>query len=383
MKTTTAAPRKTTPARADKLNRLRDILLSPLYGAACGDALGTTLEFSTPNPRAWDSTDAYHHIDIVGAGPFRVTPGQITDDTMMACAAANAYTEHGRFDPKAVATNYVAWRKVTFDIGGTTSGACSTHESGLRSGREYNPLTAVRTSEGNAANGGLMRATPHAVFAFRSRRKVLRHAMWDAMLSHTSPLCCLSNAAYCVAIAKLLVLRERGMTTRAFLLTEASKAAKWAAKEGAQMLLDRAEYSVSAISDALSQVMTDLAYGEADDPCLYGEAGDRVCITGSSQGYVRVAFRMAWWEAFHAPSYKYGVIDCVNRGGDADTTGAIVGGLLGALFGIGGTRGIPSKWVSRVHDAKTRQGGLLDTTFHPVVFDAFVDSILANPNRQR
>lgn len=383
MKTSTATPRKTSPARTEKLNRLRDILLSPLFGAACGDALGTTLEFSHPTPRAWDSTDAYHHIEIIGAGPFRVAPGQITDDTMMACAAANAYTEHGMFNTKAVATNYVAWRKVTFDIGGTTSNACGAHERGLRGDREYHPLTAVRVDAGSAANGGLMRATPHAVFAFRNRRKVLRHAMWDAMLSHTAPLCCLSNAAYCVAISKLLTLRDRGVTTRAILLAEASKAAKWAAKEGAQMLLDRAEYPVGTISDALAKVMADLAYGEADDPCLYGEAGDSVCITGGSQGYVRVAFRLAWWEAFHAASYQQGVTDTANRGGDADTTGAIVGGLLGALFGIGGKRGIPTRWVTRVHDAKTRQGGLLDTTFHPVVFDAFVDSILANPNRQR
>ena len=50
-------------------------------------------------------------------------------------------------------------------------------------------------------------------------------------------------------------------------------------------------------------------------------------------GFVRVAFRLAFWELVHAPGFKAGLIDVVNRGGDSDTNGAIAGALLGARFG--------------------------------------------------
>ena len=45
-----------------------------LLGLAAGDALGTTLEFKSPG--TFDPID-----DMVGGGPFRLNPGQWTDDT--------------------------------------------------------------------------------------------------------------------------------------------------------------------------------------------------------------------------------------------------------------------------------------------------------------
>jgi len=48
-----------------------------LLGLAAGDALGTTLEFRSPG--------SFSHIeDMMGGGPFRLKPGQWTDDTSMA-----------------------------------------------------------------------------------------------------------------------------------------------------------------------------------------------------------------------------------------------------------------------------------------------------------
>jgi len=44
-----------------------------------------------------------------------------------------------------------------------------------------------------------------------------------------------------------------------------------------------------------------------------------------------------------APSFRDAVVTAVNLGGDADTVGAIVGGLAGAHFGC---RAIPASWLS-------------------------------------
>ena len=59
----------------DKIERYRGALL----GLACGDAIGTTLEFKSPG-----TFKPLTH--IVGGGPFRLKPGEWTDDTSMAPA---------------------------------------------------------------------------------------------------------------------------------------------------------------------------------------------------------------------------------------------------------------------------------------------------------
>jgi ADP-ribosyl-[dinitrogen reductase] hydrolase len=48
-----------------------------------------------------------------------------------------------------------------------------------------------------------------------------------------------------------------------------------------------------------------------------------------------------------ARSFKDAVIAAINMGGDADTVGAITGGLAGARFGL---EAIPSSWLARLRD---------------------------------
>ena len=63
-----------------------------LLGLACGDALGTTLEFKSPG--------TFKPVtDIVGGGPFRLKPGEWTDDTSMALCLAESLIECKGFDP--------------------------------------------------------------------------------------------------------------------------------------------------------------------------------------------------------------------------------------------------------------------------------------------
>ena len=60
-----------------------------LVGLAVGDAVGTTLEFKTPG--TFEPLD-----DMVGGGPYRLQPGQWTDDTSMAlCLAESLVTCEG------------------------------------------------------------------------------------------------------------------------------------------------------------------------------------------------------------------------------------------------------------------------------------------------
>ncbi len=53
-------------------------------------------------------------------------------------------------------------------------------------------------------------------------------------------------------------------------------------------------------------------------------------------------------------------MDVVNRGGDADTTGAIAGMIAGAYYGL---QGIPPEWIttldSRIRETCRNQAGFL------------------------
>jgi ADP-ribosyl-[dinitrogen reductase] hydrolase len=95
-----------------------------LLGLAVGDALGTTLEFCRPG--------SFTPItDMVGGGPFRLKPGQWTDDTSMALCLASSLTERGGFDARDQMERYVRWWREgywsstgrCFDIGNATSAA--------------------------------------------------------------------------------------------------------------------------------------------------------------------------------------------------------------------------------------------------------------------
>lgn len=55
----------------------QDRFRGALLGLACGDAVGTTVEFS---PRG----SFLPLQDMIGGGPFRLEAGQWTDDTSMA-----------------------------------------------------------------------------------------------------------------------------------------------------------------------------------------------------------------------------------------------------------------------------------------------------------
>jgi ADP-ribosyl-[dinitrogen reductase] hydrolase len=123
-----------------------------LLGPDVGDALGTTLEFRRPG--SFQPID-----DMVGGGPFRLQPGQWTDDTSMALCLAESLVERIGFDPCDQMERYLRWWRVgywsstgtCFDIGNTTRAALRRFE---RSGEPY----SGSADPGSAGNGLLVSA---------------------------------------------------------------------------------------------------------------------------------------------------------------------------------------------------------------------------------
>ena len=64
-------------------------------------------------------------------------------------------------------------------------------------------------------------------------------------------------------------------------------------------------------------------------------------------GYVKNSLAVTLQSVCSANNFHEAVCNAVNRGGDADTIGAIAGGLAGAIWGF---EGIPAEWKMAFSD---------------------------------
>ena len=304
-----------------------------LLGLAVGDALGTTYEFRVIEQRDYPVLATGPATDVVGAGPFELAPGQITDDTQLAICIARSFLERGGFDPADIAAKYVVWAEHAFDIGSQTLGAIDE----LRAGTVYSSagLAVWRNRDRRpAGNGSLMRTAPIAVAL--SGPAVVEAAIVESMITHADPRCALACAAFDAGIAAAIAddaVDGRGMI-------DAARAGLAAGATRLRALWDDPA-DREHLERAIVELGGDLDAGLAEQPGVY-RPGLHVHETA---GFVRVAFRLACWHAVHTPSWKDAVVDVASRGGDADTNGAIVGAFVGARDGA---RAIPAAWRERV-----------------------------------
>ena len=69
-----------------------------------------------------------------------------------------------------------------------------------------------------------------------------------------------------------------------------------------------------------------------------------------SSGYVVHTLEAALWAFFSTSSFQEGALRVVNLGDDADTVGAVYGGLSGAWYGI---EAIPNEWIDGLQSKST------------------------------
>jgi ADP-ribosylglycohydrolase len=330
-------------SRADN-DRARGAML----GLAVGDALGTTLEFTSPDVAPFPARLVGPHRTMTGGGPFGLEPGQVTDDTQMACCLAASLTARASFDPVDVVDRYRTWRRVAFDIGLQTAAALDhAGPNPIDGGRV---VWERRTGEKPAGNGSLMRTAPIGVY-FATHDEIRVDASWaDSSLTHYDPRCVFA----CVAFNGAIAAGVQGASTAA-MLTSAAR--------DLELALRRSDAPGSPTQNEIAAgaraIAEDLRLAHAPDPRLGGVAKGDVLDMLAQSGFVRVAFRLAFWELVHATSFEDALLDVVNRGGDADTNGAITGALLGARHG---EAKIPIEWRERVLEARG-----LRPEYHPTV----------------
>lgn len=274
-----------------------------LLGQVAGDALGAQVEFCS---RAQVFQRFPGGVREMGAGgPFQTLPGQPTDDSEMALMLARTVLARGGFSLEEAQQAYREWlASGPFDVGTTT-------RLGLEGGD---------TSE-SQANGSLMRISPLAVHLWRNDPEAAGSiAVQDACITHGSAVCIEATAIYASAIA--LAVRE-GLPPRALY----DRVAAW--------------------------VRSDPVFETPVKGIFAGEDVEPVKDFHTHAGWALVALRNAFHQLLHAPSFEEAVVRTVSQGGDADTNGAIVGALLGAVYG---RDAVPLGWRRTVLSCRAVRG---------------------------
>lgn len=279
-----------------------------LLGLAAGDALGTTLEFAAPG--------SFEPLtDMVGGGPFRLAPGQWTDDTSMALCLAESLIECKGFDPVDQLERYFRWYSEghlsstgrCFDIGNTVRTALHRFEA---NGGPYCGSTHPRS----AGNGSIMRLAPVPLFYARDPLVAVEKAAESSRTTHGAQ----EAVDACRYLAALLVGAINGVPKRELLAdTYEPVPGIWTAKPLAPRIAEIAAGS----------------FKHRNPPEIRGT------------GYVVASLEAALWAFYNSDTFREGALLAVNLGEDADTTGAVYGQLAGAFYG---ENGIPETWRSRL-----------------------------------
>lgn len=287
------------PVPDDTAEAIRDRAIGALLGLAVGDSVGTTLEFT-----ARDTCPML--IDMVGGGPFRLKPGEWTDDTAMALALADSLVVNPGLDEKDLMRRFVDWRERgtysctgrCFDIGITTSQALSRWQT------SGNPI-AGSTDPGTAGNGSLMRLAPVAIRHHGNRALMRDVAARQSRTTHAAP----TAVDACIAYAEILADAIEGRLR-------------------SDVLRNRTEPFAGAIA-----------------PIMGGSWRGKPRAAIRASGYVAHSLEASLWSVARTGDFRSAVLMAANLGEDADTTAAITGQLAGALCGAAA---IPAPWREKL-----------------------------------
>ena len=264
-------------------------------GLAIGDALGATVEFMTPREIA---ARYGVHDTLIGGGWLHLKPGQVTDDTTMSLALGKSILEQGRVDARAAALAFDAWmRAKPVDIGNTV------RRNLLQFRNTGNPQAPC--SAHDAGNGALMRVLPVALATLNQPIDAIRAACRaQGHVTHNNTL---SDAA-CETLTFMIQDALKGCDKNHLLHQHAHP-----------LVAKHPEFKFRAIKSIVNP-----------------------------SGYVVDTVQAVFQSFFDTDDFRSCLVDVVNRGGDADTTGAIAGMLAGALYGLGA---IPEIWRKTLNTA--------------------------------
>lgn len=274
-----------------------------MLGVAVGDALGAPLEFMGVDAIRRKYGEPVR--EMVGGGWLSVEPGEVTDDTQMTLAVAEGIAATGGNGAMfRIGQNFLRWYGTNpKDVGGTCAAVLEEMSHAERQDGDEWILAAHRlhasTGGQTAGNGALMRTIYPILWEIDEERAASTSAM----------------------IAKMTHWHRMIETT-----TRRYARAVW-------------RFANSEISPEEARRELEMARSNPEEK-------------PKPSGYCLDSLACAIDSVIRTESFEDALVDAVNRGGDADTIGAITGGLAGAIYGAGA---IPTRWINALDNGPNRR----------------------------
>lgn len=289
-------------------------ILSALLGLAVGDALGVPVEFLPREVLRADPVTLMR-----GYGTHNQPTGTWSDDSSLAFCLAESLCNG--YDLQDLSQRFINWNTYdywtphgsVFDVGNATAAAIHRMERGV------NPVNAGGRSDSDNGNGSLMRILPLLFF--------IRELQVEERFKKISEVSSLTHG-HIRSVLSCFIYLELG---NALL----SGMDKWSAFTQAQQTVN------DFISDNTICSPEERHHFER----LLDMNGREWAVQPEekiySSGYVIHTLEASIWCILSTNDYTTAVLKAVNLGSDADTTGAVTGGLSGILYGVDL---IPEKW---------------------------------------
>jgi ADP-ribosylglycohydrolase len=230
---------------------------------------------------------------MVGGGPFRLDPGEWTDDTSMAMCLAESLVQTRTFDPRDQMARYVRWWREghwsstdsCFDIGNTVADA-------LRRFEQSGDPIAGSTDPYSAGNGSLMRLAPVPLRYAKDAPAAVRLAGESSKTTHGAA----EAVDACRYFGGLIVGGLQGRTKSELLAPGFPPAG--------------VDWSAAPLAPEIARTAAGSYKGKEERDIR-------------ASGYVVHTLEAALWAFARSSSFREGALMAVNLGEDADTTGAV------------------------------------------------------------
>jgi ADP-ribosylglycohydrolase len=352
---------------SSRVDRARGSML----GKAIGDALGAPLEGLS----AQQVRQAYGQVGdyVDGVIAWRKKPlrwrlkGLYTDDTQQALIVAQGLIDSGTVDAESLARAYLDLSNPKGTYLGGHRGVGSSFRlvlSALERG-----MPALEAGQASAGCGAAVRVAPVALYHIDSPDAMLPAVIAASLMTHRDQ----RSLAGAVAIAYAVRMLAEGQPREPSLLFQLAAAVARAedhiADNTPQRVLCAQEHR-HAVSVAIAHVESLLdrpreqAYASLmEEANRHGPEQD---CRRPTVGFPPACIPTCLYVLFTTDSLEDALIEVINLGGDADTAGAMLGAMAGALYG---ERGIPERWLAGLKNRQgvALRGELLATPGHSLI----------------
>ena len=285
--------------------RNEDKVRGALYGVAIGDALGGPLEFM--NAEQIKQKYGGRVTEMVGGGWLNLTPGETTDDTAMTLAVCEGIMENSSAPIEPIGRRFIEWVDTApKDIGMTCSRAIGIARTNLSTGMAAEAAwdaagkaTAKENGNRSGGNGALMRTIGTAL-AYEEEDDRAEYTMRIAEMTHDDDL----SSDIC------------------------------------RRYVDAVHHFIIDDQDAGREILATMAAKHSFSNHV------------NPSGWVKDSMACAYLAFDKEEDFENVLVTAVNLGGDADTIGAIAGGLAGSYYGYDA---IPQRRIEAIPaDIRTR-----------------------------